>query len=84
MRYVTARHDDAGRPLAVDDPIAPRIAEAVGSADDPGTIVERLLSLAEMFGELGADVVLRGLLATALAQLAGAGALATLRNVTGP
>jgi fructuronate reductase len=84
MRYVTARHDDAGRPLAVDDPMAPRIAEAVGSADDPGTIVERLLSLAEMFGELGDDVVLRGLLATALAQLAGAGALATLRNVTGP
>ncbi len=28
MRYVTAGHDDAGRPLAIDDPLAPRIASA--------------------------------------------------------
>jgi fructuronate reductase len=83
MRYVTARHDDAGRPLAVDDPLAPRIAEVVGEAASPGTIVERLLGIAEMFGDLADDVRLRGLLAEALAELSRAGALVALRNATG-
>jgi fructuronate reductase len=83
MRYVTAGHDDAGRPLAIDDPLAPRIAEAVGQISDPVTIVDRLLGIAEIFGDLGDDAVLRGLLASALAELTTAGALAVLRNVTG-
>lgn len=80
MRYVTASHDDAGRPLVVDDPLAPRIAEAVGQAGDPATIVERLLGVTEMFGDLGDDVALRDLLAAALTQLTRGGALAALRN----
>jgi fructuronate reductase len=83
MRYITARHDDAGRPLAIDDPLAPRIAEVVGEAGDPVTIVERLLGIAEMFGDLADDIALRGLLVEALAGLAQAGALAALRNATG-
>jgi fructuronate reductase len=83
MRYVTAGRDDAGRPLHVDDPIASRIADTVGRAGTPGTIVERLLGLTEMFGELGDDVELRRVLSVALAELTQAGALATLRNATG-
>jgi fructuronate reductase len=82
MRYVTARYDDAGRPLAVDDPLAPRVAEVAGEAADPGTIVERLLGLNEMFGDLADDVALRILLAEALAELSRSGALAALRNAT--
>jgi fructuronate reductase len=82
MRYVTAGHDDAGRALVVDDPLASRIAEAVGSAGDPATIVDRLLGIREMFGDLDDDLDLRGLLAAALAELSLAGALATLRSTT--
>jgi fructuronate reductase len=83
MRYVSARHDDTGHPLVVDDPLAPRIAGALGQAGAPATIVERLLTIAEMFGDLADDVALRDSLTAALAELTQAGALATLRNATG-
>jgi fructuronate reductase len=83
MRYVTARHDDARRPLAIDDPLATRIAEVLGDAGNPVTIVERLLGIKEMFGDLADDIALRDLLAEALTELTRAGALATLRNATG-
>ena len=82
MRYVTAGHDEAGRPLATDDPLAQRIIEMVGQAADPANIVERLLGLTEMFGDLGDDVVLRDLLVATLTQLTRGGALAALRNAT--
>jgi fructuronate reductase len=82
MRYVTAGQDDAGRPLVIDDPLASRIAEVVGRAAEPGTIVERLLGVGEIFGDLADDVALRDLLAVALADLTRAGALATLRRNT--
>jgi fructuronate reductase len=80
MRYVTARQDDAGRSLPVDDPFAPRLVEAVGEAGDSATTVERLLGIAEIFGDLADDVELRGLLTNALAELTRGGALAALRN----
>jgi fructuronate reductase len=83
MRYVTARHDDEGRPLAIDDPLAPQFAEAARSSGDPVTTVERLLGITEMFGDLGDDVELRGLLSDALTELTRAGALAALRNAIG-
>jgi fructuronate reductase len=83
MRYVSARQSDTGRALVIDDPIAARTAEVVGVAADPATIVERLLALTEMFGDLADDVVVRGLLTQALAELTHAGALAALRNATG-
>ena len=83
MRYVTAGHDDAGRALVVDDPLASRIAEVVGSTGDPVTIVDRLLGVAEMFGDLADDVALRDLLATALTELTRGGALTALRNARG-
>ena len=80
MRYVTAGRDDAGRPLAIDDPLALRIADAVGRPSDPATVVERLLGITEMFGDLADDVALRGLLVGALTQLTRGGALNALRN----
>ncbi|HEY5050382.1 MAG TPA: mannitol dehydrogenase family protein, partial [Acidothermaceae bacterium] len=82
MRYVTARHDDAGRPLPIDDPLEPRIADVVGQSADPTTIVERLLGLTEVFGDLREDIALRGWLTEALAELTRAGALAALRHAT--
>jgi fructuronate reductase len=82
MRFVSARHDDAGRILQVDDPLAERIAEALGDATDPALIVGRLLSLTDVFGSLGDDNAVRGLLLEALAGLMRGGALASLRNAT--
>ena len=80
MRYIIAGRDDAGRPLVIDDPLAPRIAQTVGQATDSATVVERFLGIAEIFGDLADDVALRDLLAAALSQLTRGGALAALRN----
>lgn len=82
MRFVSARHDDAGALLRVDDPLAQRIAEVVGGATDPARIVDRLLSLTEIFGDLSADKALCGALVEALSDLTHGGALASLRNAT--
>lgn len=80
MRFVSARCDDAGRPLPVDDPAAQRIAELLGGAVDPVTVVTRMLSLREVFGALGDDIGLRGLLVDALDRLTRFGAFETLRT----
>lgn len=80
MRYVTAGQNDAGQPLAIDDPLATRIVELVGAVTDPAAIAERLLGIAEMFGDLADDATLRGKLADALREITRAGALAALRN----
>jgi fructuronate reductase len=82
MRVVSARHDDAGRTLQVDDPLAERIADILGDATEPATVVDRLLRLIEIFGDLGDDATLRGLLLGALKELTRGGALAALRNAT--
>jgi fructuronate reductase len=82
MRFVSARHDDAGRNLRVDDPLAERITEVLDDATDPARIVDRLLNLTEIFGDLSADNTLRGLLIEALSELTRGGALAALRNAT--
>jgi fructuronate reductase len=82
MRFVSARHDDSGRTLQVDDPLAPRIAGLVAGATDPGLIVDRLLSLTEVFGDLGDDNALRDRLIEALSVLIRGGALRALRNAT--
>ena len=82
MRFVSARHDHAGRPLQVDDPLAQRFAEVIGGATDPAPIVDRLLSLTEIFGDLSATKALRRALVDALSELTRSGALASLRNAT--
>lgn len=79
MRFVSARVDDAGQRLTVDDPAALRIADALGGATEPSSVVDRLLGMTEIFGGLNADVEFRGLLVDALDRLTRFGALATLR-----
>jgi fructuronate reductase len=84
MRFVSARHTDAGRPLTVDDPLADAIAQRVNGCEDPGAVVDALLSMTEIFREdLGADRVLRDLLADHLGALARDGAETTARRLTG-
>jgi len=82
MRYVTARHDDDGRPQVIDDPLASHISEVTRGAGDVATTVDRLMGITEIFGDLGDDAELRALLCAALAELTRAGALAALRNAT--
>ena len=79
MRFVSARIDDAGRQLAVDDPAAARIAGVLQGAAEPATVVDRLLGMPEVFGGLGDDVEFRRLLVDALDGLTRYGAVATLR-----
>jgi fructuronate reductase len=79
MRFVSARTDDAGRQLAVDDPAAPRIAAVLHGAAEPSTVVDRLLGMPEIFGGLGDDAECRQLLVDALGRLTRFGAVATLR-----
>jgi fructuronate reductase len=79
MRFVSARVDDAGRQLTVDDPAAARIDAALHGAAEPSTVVDRLLGMPEIFGGLGDDVECRTLLVDALDRLTRFGAVATLR-----
>jgi fructuronate reductase len=79
MRFVSAQVDDAGQRLTVDDPAAPRIADVLDGAAEPSTVVDRLLGMREIFGELGDDVECRAVLADALDRLTRFGALVTLR-----
>ena len=80
MRCVSARHDDTGRSLQLDDPLEPRIVEVLGGSAEPAAVVERLLGLHEVFGDLGDDAVLRDLFVAVLTELTRGGALAALRN----
>jgi fructuronate reductase len=82
MRCVSARRDDRGGGLQLDDPLERRLIESVGDASQPATVVERLLGLREVFGDLSDDTVVRNLLVAALAELTRGGALAALRNAT--
>jgi len=60
MTYVAARHDRYGRPLALDDPMAETLRDAVREGADPAGIVDGLLGVREVFdAELAASTVLR-------------------------
>ncbi|HTC71078.1 MAG TPA: mannitol dehydrogenase family protein, partial [Acidothermaceae bacterium] len=84
MRFVSARRDDKGRSLHLDDPLAKRILDALRDSDGavPASVVDRLLGLHEVFGDLGDDAAVRRLLVAAMEELTRGGALAALRNVT--
>ncbi|MDT4892503.1 MAG: fructuronate reductase [Pseudonocardiales bacterium] len=84
MRFVTVARTDDGRALSVTDPLAARISELVAGAIAPGQVVDRLLALREVFGDLADDSRFRTLLEEALALLSRVGALAALRAVAGP
>ena len=83
MRYVSARHDDAGRALAIDDPLAAQFASVLVGVTSSSTIVQRLLAIEPLFGDLADDDELRQHLVASLDQLSRVGALAALREAAG-
>jgi fructuronate reductase len=80
MRYLSARHDDAGNALTIDDPLATRFASALAGATSSSAIVQRLLAIEPVFGELADDHELRQHLVASLDQIGRVGALAALRE----
>jgi fructuronate reductase len=84
MRFVSARRSDSGRELAVNDPLAGEIGNRLGGREEPAIVVDRLLSMREIFSEdLAADAGWRGLLADHLEALARDGAERTARRLSG-
>jgi fructuronate reductase len=78
MRYVSAGRTDDGTPLTVVDPMADRLSMPEA---DPREVADRLLGLAEVFGEdLRRDATLRALVTDWLTRLTTTGALATART----
>ena len=51
MAYVAAGQDRRGRPLPLDDPLAPRLREAAGPGRDAAAVVDGLLGVTEVFGD---------------------------------
>jgi fructuronate reductase len=82
MRYVTGI-DEAGNPIDVKDPLAPRlrtIADAGGR--DPDALVAGFLEVSEVFGaDLPASAVFRATVASHLRSLVVQGALATAKSL---
>ncbi len=82
MRLVSARVDDSGRPLRVDDPLKERLAAVVAGAESPRQIVDALLGVQEVFGhDLPDDEWLRQELVEQLDALGRAGAITGVRSV---
>jgi fructuronate reductase len=84
MRHVWTERTDDGRPFAVDDPMAglfrERLAAAGVSPGDTGTdraaaVVDALLGIRAVFGDLADSGVFRALMTDHLRALAGDGAL---------
>jgi fructuronate reductase len=83
MRFV-AGHDDHGRPLPLDDPLADDIREALAKHDgaSPATIADALLRLDRVFSpELADDPVVRELVVEWLEALNRHGVVGTLAGV---
>ncbi len=84
MRFVSAHRSDGGDDLPVDDPLADTISERLGGRSAPPQVVDRLLSLREIFTpELASDDVWRDLLVDRLEMLNRDGAAATARRLAG-
>ncbi len=81
MRFVSARADDAGRPLHVDDPLSARFTETLAHAISATQIVEAMLTIDEIFGaDIAEDAELKAALIDDLDVLTRFGALAALRR----
>lgn len=65
MRHIAGGLDDDGRPFAPDDPMLDQLQAQIGSATAAATVVERLLQVETVFGDLVDDDWFR----TALTQL---------------
>lgn len=83
MRYVSAGRGEDGRPIVVDDPLAEKLASRLADADGPAAVVDRLLSLTEVFGELSASAVFRELLVGHLTRLTRDGVQRASRRADG-
>jgi fructuronate reductase len=80
MRCVSARANDAGHSLRLDDPLAERLCAVTRSAGTPVQVVDALLSVEEIFGrELPRVSRFRGLVGDALARLSRDGARRAVR-----
>ncbi|WP_024280321.1 mannitol dehydrogenase family protein [Xanthobacter sp. 126] len=83
MRYVTGR-DEQGKAIDVRDPLAARLkALADEAGPDAARLAPALLSVREVFGDLGADPRLAGPVRKALARLMARGAAATVEEMAG-
>jgi fructuronate reductase len=84
MRYV-AGNDEAGRPIEISDPLAPRLAQiAAGHRGDPAGLARGLLGLRPVFGDdLPADPRFAQPVAAWLAALFAKGAAATVVEAVG-
>ncbi|MEP9355629.1 mannitol dehydrogenase family protein [Xanthobacter sp. KR7-65] len=81
MRYVTGR-DEAGGAIDVRDPLATRLRGLADSAGpDAARLAPALLSVREVFGDLGADPRFARAVTDALARLLRMGAAAAVEDV---
>lgn len=83
MRYVTGR-DEQGNAIDVRDPLAARLkALADEAGPDAARLAPALLSVREVFADLGADPRFAGAVRDALARLMSRGAAATVEETAG-
>lgn len=68
MVYVGVRTDRLGRPLPVDDPLAATLAARAGAEPAPAELVDALLPIAEVFGDLADSATFRALLIPEVAE----------------
>ncbi|GLI24699.1 fructuronate reductase [Xanthobacter flavus] len=83
MRYVTGR-DEQGNAIDVRDPLAARLKALADEAGPDATrLAPALLSVREVFADLGADPRFAGPVRDALARLMARGAAATVEEIAG-
>ncbi|UJX46380.1 mannitol dehydrogenase family protein [Xanthobacter sp. YC-JY1] len=83
MRYVTGR-DEQGNAIDVRDPLAARLKALADEAGPDATrLAPALLSVREVFADLGADPRFAGPVRDALARLMARGAAATVEEMAG-
>lgn len=83
MRWVSTDLADDGTPVTLDDPMAERLSKAVASAGSPRAVVDALLGIGEIFGDLADDPTFRSLVTGHLETLTTHGAIAAARAVSG-
>ncbi|HET9077168.1 MAG TPA: mannitol dehydrogenase family protein [Acidimicrobiales bacterium] len=83
MRFVAAGRSDDGRPLPLDDPLAPLLRARVRAAGTAREVADALLGVEDVFGpDLGTAPGFRALVTGALADLMRHGAAETVRAAT--
>lgn len=79
MRYMTVRQADDASPIVPDDPLAGAVSHAAAGADNPRSLVARLLGIEEIFGpDLRESAAFSQMLVGDVDHLAADGALRTI------